>query len=139
MVDTLLDYRFSEAEFTIRYMLCINLKLKKRSEPDYYFRNDLTVVDGRPGSVILNTISHKQRKYHCDLRLDTIPKEQLRISGKRIIRVRDVLFVDAQLYIDIADRTHAMKLKESKGFLCLQVDTIEYKKVLAQIIQNENS
>lgn len=125
-IKTLRHFIDGSAEIWIKYTYYLKVD---RNE----FLEEKTWIDGYPGSVRLMSFSPNQR-FYGNLRMvecDPNRLSVLRSGGQRIIQVRDILFIEAQLYLKSASRV--LKLEQDKGFLAIRIPDTGYRSVIKQL------
>lgn len=125
-IKTLRHFVDGSAEIWIRYTYYI-----RTGHQEFY--EEQTVLDARPGSVMIRSFAANQR-FYSNLRMVECSADRLTVArsgGQRIIRIRDVIFVDAQLYAKSGN--HVLKMKEDKGFIAIRISDAEYRSMAKQL------
>jgi hypothetical protein len=84
-----------------------------------------------PGSFLLP--SCPKIKY-CNLQMERCEEERLQLNrsgAKKIIRIREFIFIDAQAFV--RSKTGIFKLKDDNGFMLIKLSKNEHRSVLRQL------
>lgn len=98
------------------------------------YRSEGIVLEASPGSVRLKKFRKIQRFYSRLLLVDSSADrlDVQRSGGKKVIKVRDILFLDAQLYVKT--NNIVLRMEDKNGFLALKIPESEYRSIIKQLI-----
>ncbi len=105
-------------------------------------RNDESsyLYHSAPGYVKIDNLSARQR-FFSNLLLVKSSSEKLtrtRSGGKKVIRVRGLIFIDAQLYV--VDRNlRVLEMSEDRGFVNIKMSDEQFRKISSQLNVSKKS
>lgn len=128
-VKLLINYLDGRSEIWIKYAYYFKSDWKK-------FYQEEVVLHRFAGQVMIQKMSARQR-FYSNLKMVECPAAcldvaVLRSGGKRITKIRDILFVDSQLYVKTPDKA-VLKIEDNNGFIALKIPEQEYSSILKQL------